>query len=213
MLQDPKQRQSIYLSDREVWLPQLPDLTVNYLSSASTTHCCQIISSHNQYAIEQWFRLDDSHTLDWASKLNADHIPHAVDPHQILRLHGIQVIANFREEVPYLEDLKKIINMCGSFLAIQDNHVYFIHKSVKDRFNINASVITMALPKPYVQPPRSWKHDVQKALAHVPPGPMPVEHGSGLHSTGKKLRIVITSRRRATEFRHTAPSPKPALAR
>jgi hypothetical protein len=38
-----------------------------------------------------------------------------------------------------LEDLERIINMCGSFLTIRDNYVYFIHQSAKDYLIVNAS--------------------------------------------------------------------------
>jgi hypothetical protein len=39
------------------------------------------------------------------------------------------------------EDLERIINMCGSFLTIRDNYVYFIHQSAKDYLNMNASTL------------------------------------------------------------------------
>ena len=56
-----------------------------------------------------------------------------------LHLREIHVVAGLQEEVKDLEDLERIINMCGSFLTIRDNYVYFIHQSAKDYLTINAS--------------------------------------------------------------------------
>src|SRR5467141_2506200 len=59
--------------------------------------------------------------------------------YQPLHLREIHVVAGLQEEVRNLEDLERIINMCGSFLTIRDNHVYFIHQSAKDYLTMNAS--------------------------------------------------------------------------
>jgi hypothetical protein len=40
-----------------------------------------------------------------------------------------------------LEDLERIINMCGSFLTIREYYVYFIHQSAKDYLNKNTSAL------------------------------------------------------------------------
>ncbi|KAN0070407.1 hypothetical protein V8E54_011276 [Elaphomyces granulatus] len=61
--------------------------------------------------------------------------------YQPLHLREIHVVAGLQDEVKDLEDLERIINMCGSFLTIRDNHVYFIHQSAKDYLAINASAI------------------------------------------------------------------------
>jgi hypothetical protein len=53
----------------------------------------------------------------------------------------IRSLAGLEEEIPDLEDLERIINMCGSFLTIRDNYVYFIHQSAKDYLTVNASGI------------------------------------------------------------------------
>jgi hypothetical protein len=45
------------------------------------------------------------------------------------------------KEIPDLGDLERIINMCGSFLAVRDNNVYFIHQAAKDYLTVNASHI------------------------------------------------------------------------
>jgi hypothetical protein len=58
-----------------------------------------------------------------------------------LHILEIRSLGGLEEEIPDLEDLTRIINMCGSFLTIRDNYVYFIHQSVKDYFTINASGI------------------------------------------------------------------------
>jgi NACHT domain len=58
-----------------------------------------------------------------------------------LHLHEINIVAGLQEEVTDLEDLERIINMCGSFLTIRDNYVYFIHQSAKDYLNGNASAL------------------------------------------------------------------------
>jgi len=49
-----------------------------------------------------------------------------------LRLHEMHIITGLWKEFSLLEDLERIINMCGSFLTIRDNYVYFIHQSAKD---------------------------------------------------------------------------------
>jgi hypothetical protein len=56
-----------------------------------------------------------------------------------LRLHEMHIIAGFGEEFTHLEDLQRIVHMCGSFLTIRDNHVHFIHQSAKDYLTMNAS--------------------------------------------------------------------------
>jgi hypothetical protein len=53
----------------------------------------------------------------------------------------IRLLAGLEEEIPNLEDLERIINMCGSFLTIRDNYVYFIHQSANDYLIGNASDI------------------------------------------------------------------------
>jgi NACHT domain len=58
-----------------------------------------------------------------------------------LHILEIRSLAGLEEEIPDLEDLARIINMCGSFLTIRDNYVYFIHQSAKDYLTINASGI------------------------------------------------------------------------
>ena len=57
-----------------------------------------------------------------------------------LHLHEINIVAGLQEEVTDLEDLERIINMCGSFLTIRDNCVYFIHQSAKDYLTVNALI-------------------------------------------------------------------------
>jgi len=52
--------------------------------------------------------------------------------YQPLHLREIHVVAGLQEKVRSLEDMERIINMCGSFLTIRDNYVYFIHQSAKD---------------------------------------------------------------------------------
>ncbi|KAN0075952.1 NAD(P)-binding domain protein [Elaphomyces granulatus] len=60
--------------------------------------------------------------------------------YQPLHLHEIHVVAGLQERVRDLEDLERIINMCGSYLTIRDNYVYFIHQSSKDYLIVNATV-------------------------------------------------------------------------
>ncbi|KAN0083541.1 WD40-repeat-containing domain protein [Elaphomyces granulatus] len=61
--------------------------------------------------------------------------------YQPLHLREIHFVAGLQEKVRNLEDVERIINMCGSFLTIRDNYVYFIHQSAKDYLTINASAI------------------------------------------------------------------------
>jgi hypothetical protein len=58
-----------------------------------------------------------------------------------LHMLEIRSLAGLEEEIPSLEDLERIISMCGSFLTIRDNYVYFIHQSVNDYLSTNASSI------------------------------------------------------------------------
>jgi len=60
--------------------------------------------------------------------------------YQPLHLREIHVVAGLQEKVRN-EDVERIINMCGSFLTIRDNYVYFIHQSAKDYLTTNASAI------------------------------------------------------------------------
>jgi hypothetical protein len=41
----------------------------------------------------------------------------------------------------HTEDLLDIVNMCGSFLTIREDHIYVIHQSAKDYLDSNASTI------------------------------------------------------------------------
>ena len=61
--------------------------------------------------------------------------------HRPLHMLEIRLLAGLEEEIPSLEDLERIINMCGSFLTIRDNYVYFIHQSANDYLTVNASDI------------------------------------------------------------------------
>jgi hypothetical protein len=61
--------------------------------------------------------------------------------YQPLHLREIRIVAGLQKEVADLDDLERIINMCGSFLTIRDNYVYFIHQSAKDYLTVNASGI------------------------------------------------------------------------
>ena len=53
----------------------------------------------------------------------------------------IRLLGGLEEEIPDLDDLMRIINMCGSFLTLRDNYVYFIHQSAKDYLTTNVSGI------------------------------------------------------------------------
>ena len=58
-------------------------------------------------------------------------------------LHMLEIclLAGLEEEILDLGDLERIIDMCGSFLTIRDNYIYFIHQSAKDYLIVNASHI------------------------------------------------------------------------
>ncbi|RYO92932.1 hypothetical protein DL762_001423 [Monosporascus cannonballus] len=56
-----------------------------------------------------------------------------------LHLLKLQVLAGFQDGITYLADLMRIVKMCGSFLTIRNNYVYFIHPSVKDYLSDKAS--------------------------------------------------------------------------
>src|SRR5467141_1495 len=80
--------------------------------------------------------------------------------YQPLHLREIHVVAGLQDEVKDLEDLERIINMCGSFLTIRDNYVYFIHQSAKDYLTTNVSAIIFpAGYKPIHYDMFSWSLD------------------------------------------------------
>ena len=58
--------------------------------------------------------------------------------HRPLHMLEIRLLAGLEEKIPSLEDLERVINICGSFLTIRDNYVYFIHQSY---LTVNASGI------------------------------------------------------------------------
>jgi hypothetical protein len=58
-----------------------------------------------------------------------------------LHLLEIHVLAGLQKEITHLADLQRIINMCGSFLTIRDDYIYFIHQSAKEYLTMNASTI------------------------------------------------------------------------
>ena len=43
--------------------------------------------------------------------------------YQLLHLREIRVVTGLQEDVTDLEDVERIINMCGSFLTIRDNYI------------------------------------------------------------------------------------------
>jgi NACHT domain len=56
-----------------------------------------------------------------------------------LHLLEMRILAGLQETLD-LADMERIINMCGSFLTIRDNYVYFIHQSAKDYLHTSATV-------------------------------------------------------------------------
>ena len=64
-----------------------------------------------------------------------------------LHLREIHILAGLQKEIRNSGDPERIINMCGSFLTIRDNYVYFIHQSAKDYLNEDAS--TLIFPAGY----------------------------------------------------------------
>ncbi|KAN0075617.1 WD40-repeat-containing domain protein [Elaphomyces granulatus] len=86
--------------------------------------------------VNQIQQLDDDYTQLCLLALSA-----ATLAYQPLHLREIHVVAGLQDEAEELEDLERIINMCGSFLTIRNNYVYFIHQSAKDYLTTNASAI------------------------------------------------------------------------
>jgi hypothetical protein len=58
----------------------------------------------------------------------------AYRPLHLLEMH---TVAGLQKDIRGLIDLKGIISMCGSFLTIRDNYIYFIHQSAKDYLTKN----------------------------------------------------------------------------
>jgi NACHT domain len=94
----------------------------------------------------------------------------AILAYRPLHMHEIHVAAGLQEEIPRLADLQRLIDMCGSFLTICDDYVYFIHQSAKDYLTTNAYVKIF------------------------PAGPGPIHHKiclQSLHALSKTLRKDI----------------------
>jgi hypothetical protein len=84
--------------------------------------------------IEQIQRLEDGY-----SQVRLLTLAIAALAYRPLHMLEMRSLAGLEEEIPDLGDLEGIINMCGSFLTIRDNYVYFIHQSAKDYLTVNAS--------------------------------------------------------------------------
>lgn len=66
----------------------------------------------------------------------------AVLAYRPLHLCEMQVLSGeAQHEVTSLEDLKGVIIMCGSFLTIRENYIYFIHQTAKDHLTENESAV------------------------------------------------------------------------
>lgn len=44
----------------------------------------------------------------------------------------MRTIAGLPMEINKLPDLNRVVDMCGSFFTVRENHVYFIHQSAGD---------------------------------------------------------------------------------
>jgi len=69
-----------------------------------------------------------------------------------LHILELRTIAGLRYETA---DLKRIVDMCGSFLTLVDNHVYPIHQSAKD-YLVSDIAVDKIFP--------SGKHAVQRSI-------------------------------------------------
>ena len=51
-----------------------------------------------------------------------------------IRLKELVSVAGLDENLEDLDDLKELVDLCGSFLTVREETVYFIHQSAKDYF-------------------------------------------------------------------------------
>ncbi|CAI7590969.1 unnamed protein product [Penicillium glandicola] len=56
-----------------------------------------------------------------------------------LHVPEMLVLAGMQDEMPDLEDLKRVVSLCGSLLIIRDEHIYFVHLSAKDHLGSHTS--------------------------------------------------------------------------
>jgi hypothetical protein len=56
-----------------------------------------------------------------------------------LHLLEMYYLAGMHEKITNPKDLERAVGMCGSFLTIRDQYVYFIHQSAKDHLSSHAS--------------------------------------------------------------------------
>ncbi|OJJ04748.1 hypothetical protein ASPVEDRAFT_153082 [Aspergillus versicolor CBS 583.65] len=56
----------------------------------------------------------------------------AVFVYRPLHLLEMRTIAGLPVEINKLPDLNRVVDMCGSFFTVRENHVYFIHQSARD---------------------------------------------------------------------------------
>lgn len=58
-----------------------------------------------------------------------------------LHLLELPIMAGLKGQLLHNTKVQRIVNKCGSFLTIQEDHVYLIHQSAKDYLNTNASAV------------------------------------------------------------------------
>jgi hypothetical protein len=57
--------------------------------------------------------------------------------HRPLHLLELRTLAGLGSST--MDELSRLVHLCGSFLTVQENHVYLIHQSAKDYLTINAT--------------------------------------------------------------------------
>ncbi|PLB49711.1 WD40 repeat-like protein [Aspergillus steynii IBT 23096] len=63
----------------------------------------------------------------------------ATSVYRPLHLLEMRITSGLPQEIMDLVDLDRMVCMCGSFLTVRDNYVYFIHQSAKDYLSANLS--------------------------------------------------------------------------
>jgi hypothetical protein len=81
--------------------------------------------------MNQIWRLEDSEDVEFCRRILAS-VTLACRP---VRLKELVSTADLQESLDDLQSLNELVNLCGSFLTVRDETVYFIHQSAKDYFS------------------------------------------------------------------------------
>jgi hypothetical protein len=81
--------------------------------------------------MEQIYCLEDSEDVEFCSRI----LSSATLAYRPLHLKELVATAGLQEQPDDLESLNELVDLCGSFITVREEIVYFIHQSAKDYFS------------------------------------------------------------------------------